>query len=415
MDESASHWLFLTLFCLLFQSFFSMMEMACVSFNRVRLQYYVNQGEQRALWLNTLIQNPSRLFGTTLVGVNVALQIGSECSRLFYTAVNLPASIAPLTQVILVLVVAELAPMFAARRYAEHVAFIGIPVIYASSKILAPVTWSFGIISRGVNRLLGSHVAGERIFITREELQKVFEEDEDESSSSTDDYGTVVANIFSLRSKTAGQTMDPLSMLPMLPSSATVGQFRDLLTHTQEYPCVPVYHRTRRNIVGIAFVRDLLRISDDTLLLEHLRSPWFLTRHTGILQVLKQFRQNKQSVAVVLSDKGAAIGLLTLDGIVSEVFGKLEASSAASVIEPHGHVRHVERSFSGSYLISAFNSQFDADIPCSEGDTVYGIMTQHLGHEPEEGETLRIGVYEFRVDESPLIGPKKISIRTVCH
>ena len=60
--ESALYWLFLNLATIAILAFFSMEEMACVSFNKIRLQFYVAQGSQRAIWLNSLLQNPSRLF-----------------------------------------------------------------------------------------------------------------------------------------------------------------------------------------------------------------------------------------------------------------------------------------------------------------------------------------------------------------
>ena len=99
-----------------------MIEMACVSFNKVRLEYYVSKGKKRALWLSFLLHHPAYLFGTTLIGVNVALIIGSECARRFYAALGLNPDLAALTQILLVLIFAEISPMFAGRRYAEHVA-----------------------------------------------------------------------------------------------------------------------------------------------------------------------------------------------------------------------------------------------------------------------------------------------------
>jgi CBS domain containing-hemolysin-like protein len=77
-------YLFYTLLSIAIQGLFAFFEMACVSFNKVRLQYYVSLGTKRALWLNYLIQRPSRLFGTTLIGITTTLVVGSDCSRRFY-------------------------------------------------------------------------------------------------------------------------------------------------------------------------------------------------------------------------------------------------------------------------------------------------------------------------------------------
>lgn len=71
--QSWKFFFFLTLLCLVVQGFFSMTEMACVSFNKVRLQYYVSKKKKSALWLNYLLNHPALLFGATLIGVNTAL------------------------------------------------------------------------------------------------------------------------------------------------------------------------------------------------------------------------------------------------------------------------------------------------------------------------------------------------------
>jgi len=95
--------LLLTLGAILIHGCFSMLEMAAVSFNKVRLQYFVSLGNRRAIWLMRLLQNPTLLFGTTLICVNTAMQFGSECSRRFYMALDLSPDLAPLSQIILVL------------------------------------------------------------------------------------------------------------------------------------------------------------------------------------------------------------------------------------------------------------------------------------------------------------------------
>ncbi|MBA3815689.1 MAG: DUF21 domain-containing protein, partial [Parachlamydiaceae bacterium] len=155
MHINATVWLLCNLLSIMVLAFYSMQEMACVSFNKVRLQYYVSKGLKRAVWLNYLLQNPSRLFGTTLIGVNIALVIGSECSREFHSALGINPDLAPLSQVILVVIFGELAPMFAARHYAENVAMLGVPIVYASARLMSPFLWCLGGISKLCNLIVG--------------------------------------------------------------------------------------------------------------------------------------------------------------------------------------------------------------------------------------------------------------------
>ncbi len=129
-------YLVLSLLAIVIQGLFAFFEMACVSFNKVRLQYYVSIGTRRAIWLEYLLKRPSRLFGTTLIGITTSLVIGSECARRFYESMNLNPDWAPLTQVPLVVIFGELAPMFAARRHPEQSAMFCVPLMILLARIL---------------------------------------------------------------------------------------------------------------------------------------------------------------------------------------------------------------------------------------------------------------------------------------
>ncbi|MBX9743740.1 MAG: CNNM domain-containing protein, partial [Chlamydiales bacterium] len=148
--------LVLTLLAVFVQGLFALFEMACVSFNKVRLQYYVSLGIKRALWVAFLLKRPSRLFGTTMIGINLALQVGSESSRRFYEAIHLPPDWAPLTQVFIVVMLGELVPMFAARRHPEQLAMALAPFMVLITYLLTPLIWAFDAFSHFLHRLLGT-------------------------------------------------------------------------------------------------------------------------------------------------------------------------------------------------------------------------------------------------------------------
>jgi putative hemolysin len=408
MSDSPLFWLALTLFFMIFEAFFASMEMSLVSFNKIRLQYYVSKGKKRAIWINSLLHSPSRLFGTTLLLVSLALQMGSECSREFYSSLGLDPSLAPLTQIPLILIFAELAPMFAARRYSEQVAMLGIRVLYAASKLMAPFTWAIGHLSRFANRLIGAPAEGTHIFLSREELQHTVEEQEEGISLSLEDkdLNLIVSNIFSFRSKVAKEAMLPLHTIPMLPSNATVGAMRtELIDNTS--PFLALFYRIRPNIVSIALPRNLVKIEDDKRISDHARTPWFVLQNTPLIEILHQFRTNNENVAVVLDTNGLAVGVLTLDDTLDEIFGE----------RPHTRIgkrtRFLERSFRGDMQISEFNRTFDASLSREGAETLGELMTHHLGHHPENGESLRIGELEFTALETTLLDVKTVGVKTL--
>lgn len=312
MSGTAWIWLFFNFLSIIFLAFFSMTEMACVSFNKVRLHYYVSKENKRAIWLNYLLHHPFRLFGTTLIGVNIAMFTGSECAREFHSAIGINPDYAPLSQVILVIIFGELAPMFAARHYAEHVAMLGAPILYVFAKIMTPVLGFLGMITKGVNFFIPSKKHKNTFFLSQDELKKILE-------TQDTDFNQITTNIFDLRNKEALQVATPIHSFPSISSNATIEEMKKVLANSSA-PYIPVYFKDTRNIVGIAFPRDLIRIPETRRVRDYARAPWFVTEHTKISQILHQFRINNQIVAIVLDNRGKSVGLITIDDIIDEIF-----------------------------------------------------------------------------------------------
>ena len=403
-------YLLLTIVFIITQGFFAMLEMACVSFNKVRLQYWMNQNKRRAKWLSSLMRRPTYLFGATLIGVNASLQIGSECSRRFYDAIGVSPDWAPLSQILLVIIFSELAPMFAGRRYAEHVAMLGVPILYITSFILRPIIWLFDLICHVINRILLSPMR-EGLFLSREELLHMFEQREEDLAPAKE-INSIATNIFSLKERVAKELMSALTKIQMVPSFCTVGEMRTLLNY-QYSPFLPIYDRDPRYILGIVYPRDLLRISEEKKVRQYARPAWFITENSSILQILKQFRRNNQSIAIILNQAGLAVGVLTLDEIIDAIFGKTDDWQSFGEMAPRMHHIVVDRTFDGDMHIKEFNRKYNVHLDPSDVQTLDELVEKKLGHPPEKGESVHIDQFELTVEDAPLIGPKKILIRTV--
>lgn len=404
--HSWEFFLILIVCCLIVQGFFAMAEMACVSFNKVRLQYYVSKNNRRALWLNDLLQHPGRLFGTALICINTALLVGSEAARRFYESIHLSPDWAPLSQVFIVLIFAEIAPLFAGRRYAEHAAMLSVPILYATSFVLRPIIWLLDGFCRLVHRLLGtSQKAG--LYLSREELQKILEQKDEE------EFNTIASHIFSLRNMTAKELMQPLSSIQLIPSICTVSEMRSLL-NSHYYPFVPIYHKQPENIIAIAYPRDLLRLQESKKVRDHARAPWFITEKDSIMTILRQFRRNNQSVAIVLNEAGLARGILTLDEIIDEIFGLSDSWMSFEEMVPRAHHVVVDRTFPGDTKIDEFNKTYHVHLDSHGVETLEELVTKLLGHTPALGETVRIDQFELSVEEATLLGgAKAIAVRTI--
>lgn len=407
MNEALG-WLLLNFLSIVVLAFYSMMEMAIVSFNRVRLHYYVSKGHKRAICLNNLLHHPWRLFGTTLIGVNFAMFFGSEFAREFHEAIGVSPDLAPLTQVILVIIFGELAPMFAARAYPEHVALLGVPIIYASAQLMTPILWAIKALSTFCNWIVGGKEEAAHIFLTQEELQKILEDEEDMPlPNNSEEFNAVSTNIFALKDKTAQLVMTALHRVPLLPSNATVAHARTLWQNSPtEY--ILVYHKHTSSIIGIVFPYNLIRAPDSRRIRDYVQTPWFVTQTTHLMQIIKQFRRNNESVAVILNSIGQAVGVLDLDDVVEEVFGKWskkkEVRSKRLLI--------IDRTFPAHMKVREFNDQFDIVLDPREELTLAQLMEEILEHSPEEGESVYLEPFEITVKETTLLGIRSVTITT---
>lgn len=410
--HAALWWLFFNFLSLVVLAFFSMQEMACVSFNKIRLHYYVSKEKKRADWLNFLIQNPSRLFGTTLICVNVAMLVGSECAREFYEALGVSPDLAPLSQVIIVIIFAELAPMFAARRYAEHVALLGAPIVYGVAKVLSPFLWSISSLSKLINRVIGGKEDQPEIVLNQDDLQGILEELDEERVADVDneDFDVVALNIFGIRNKNADHLMKPLSSVPSFSKNAAIGAVRHgLRKSSSNY--ISVYHRSITNIIGITSPRDLIRAPDTKRVREFAKPPWFITQGTKAMQILHQFRRNNENVAVVLDPQGHAIGILLLEDLLEEIFGRTIKKKTVPVKEIPAKLV-IDRTFPGDLLVADFNKQFDVVLDSNQSLTLAELVTKILGHQPEVDESIFISPFELTVKETSLLEIKSISVTT---
>jgi putative hemolysin len=393
--------LLFTILAVLAQGLFAMFEMACVSFNKVRLQYYVSLGFKRAVWLNFLLKKPSRLFGTTMIGINLALQVGSESSRRFYESIHLDPDWAPITQVLIVVILGELVPMFAARRHPEQLAMALAPLMVLITRLLSPIIWAFDAFSHLLHRCFGQSPESS-LYLSREEIKAAFEEREEGEN----EFNSMVSSVFRLKNLVASQVFKPLADVLMASSNATIGQIKQQLAE-KYVPLLPIYHHTRNNIVAVVYLRNLLNKPEEARILDYSRPPWFITSDSSVLQILDQFRRNNQSTAIVLDSSGQASGILTLDQILEQILGEEKSLEfAASPI-------YIERTLLGSMSVAEFNQQFQANLEHEPGDTLNALILRLLEHSPAKGEVIRIDDFVFTVLELTIRGMiKTLSVQT---
>lgn len=406
--NTALWWLGCNLLSIIALAFYSMVEMAIVSINKARLYFYAIEGNRAAHRLQELLLNPSKLFGTTLVGVNLATVIGSECAREFHASLGINPDFAPISQVILVVIFGELAPMFAARSYSEHVALLGSGLLTLSAKVLTPLLWTLDLIIEGIEYLMGGKETLPQHFLGKEELQKMLETQEEAAESNFDRaMGSISSSLFKLHTQTVREVMSPLEKLLLLPSQTRINQLRAYWKKKPSSSAV-LYGKDKRNIVGTLHPRNVLKAKDEDLARDYARSPWFVTATTTLTHMIRQFRRNNQDIAIVLDEHGNAIGFTSLNAIVNEVFSP--SLSTEQQLQEQADVLLVEKTLPATMTVGAFKELFGTLLDSDESLTLGELIIRQQGHHPNVGDSIHIGSYLFTIKATTLLDIKSVSV-----
>jgi magnesium and cobalt transporter len=165
----------------------------------------------------------------------------------------------------------------------------------------------------------------------------------------------------------------------------------------------PVMDEDRDDIVGILLAKDLLRLTTAEKrerfdIREYMRPAVFVPESKRLNVLLKEFRRNRNHMAIVVDEYGGVAGLCTIEDVIEQIVGEID--DEFDVEDDQNIRRDAEAQFTvrGVTRIDEFNEYFGTRLPEGAGvDTIAGLLMKQLGRLPRRGETASIDGFEFRV------------------
>ena len=206
----------------------------------------------------------------------------------------------------------------------------------------------------------------------------------------------------SISEMTVGDAMIARSQVVSLPIDASYEEVMSLVVESG-HSRFPVHGEDKDEVLGILLAKDLLRGALPGAGEPDIRSllrPAVLIPESKRLDILlREFRQSRNHMAIVIDEYGGVAGLITIEDVLEEIGGEIddeydEADDPAALIAAQAD---------GQYLVDAltpiedFNERFGSDFCDDEYDTIGGLITAAIGHLPEAGEELTLGRFGFRV------------------
>jgi magnesium and cobalt transporter len=162
----------------------------------------------------------------------------------------------------------------------------------------------------------------------------------------------------------------------------------------------PVYEHNRDNIIGILMAKDLLKLqrAPELNLRTLLRPPVFIPESKALNDLLRDFRSNRNHLAIVIDEFGSTAGLITIEDVLEEIVGEIEDEFDDKDGESGVYtLADGSQRVAGDATIEAVNAVFGVELPSDEFDTIGGLVAHELGRVPRRGEAVRIDMLIFTV------------------
>ncbi|MCJ7679540.1 MAG: CNNM domain-containing protein, partial [Candidatus Aminicenantes bacterium] len=378
---------------LLLMAFYAGAETGIVSASSARIDVLAQKGDRRAIYIDSLMENPDKMLGLVLVGTNLMATVAGVAGlqlfvRLFPNEAGLQKLLNTLFMTVIILIFCEILPKTIFRARADRLALKSASLLRISSFFLYPFVSTVTRLTNAFVRLAGESSRKERMRVMREELKLLAKLGETEGVIRREQL-QMVQSVLELESKTVESIMTPLIDIEAVPGNMSVINFFRFVTRTG-HSRFPVYENRVDNIIGIIHVRDVLYSTDETGSIESFikKDISLLPNSKKVFTLLRELKKRRQHMAFVLDEYGGIIGLVTVEDLVEEIMGDIrdetdiEEEDLIHVLGQHA------LECDGKTEIQKLNFTYNLDIPLGDYRTIAGYIIHLLEKIPRTGETL---------------------------
>jgi len=215
-----------------------------------------------------------------------------------------------------------------------------------------------------------------------------------------DDAKTIMEGALSVSDMQVRDVMIPRAQMTVIKIDADLTEALPQIIHAA-HSRYPVIDESLDNVVGILLAKDLLPLvmeRDKDFILKDLLRPAVVVPESKRLNVLlREFRQNRNHMAIVIDEYGGVAGLVTIEDVLEEIVGEIEDETDID------EGQDIQRINAGEFLVKAqtpieeFNSYFSVAFSDEEFDTIGGLVVNAFGHVPTRNETTHLDRFEFKV------------------
>lgn len=393
-------------------AFFSGMEIAFVSSNKLRIELEKGKGLLSARLISGFVHHPSRFIGAMLVGNNVSLVIyGIAAAAILEPVIRnlLPAAasseglilaIQTIVSTFLILVTAEFLPKIIFRLNPNGLLnFFALPS-YLIYLILYPFMYFF----LGLSELILRYIFGMKTGTVRYQFSSI---DFDEyirdfynpAAAQVDEASEMqmIQNVRDFHSTKVRECMVPRNEIIAVDDSISIQELQSVFVETQ-HSKIPVYRQSIDNLTGYVHLYDLFGKPAD---IKSVIRPVIIVPETiSASNVLSMMISQRKSFAVVVDEFGGTAGMVTVEDLIEEIFGEIQDEFDVDELVEKQNSEN-EFMLAGRLEIDYLNQEYNLKLPQSdEYETLAGLILNHHQSIPEINEQIKIEIFTFTILEA---------------
>ena len=396
---------------MLFSAFFSGMEIAFVSSNRLRAEMDREKNRFSQRIIKTFYQHPNNFVSTMLVGNNISLVIyGILFAKLFDSTLFEPLSDGvrvtcdTLLSTLVVLFTGEFLPKSIFKNNPNTLLTVFAVPAWICYVVLYPISRFATLLSKGLLRLVGIRMksAGEEKEFTKVDLDYLVQDSIDNADNEDDieEEVKIFQNALDFSETKIRDCMVPRTEIDAVEDTSTIEQLKQMFIESG-HSKILVFHEDIDHVIGYVHSSDMFHNPTD--LAGIIREISFVPETMLASKLMAQLMQQKRSLAVVIDEFGGTSGLVSLEDIMEEITGEIE--------DEHDNTNHVAKKLNDhEYMLSArleitkINEMFDLNLPESdEYMTLGGLILHEYQSFPKLNEVVKIDRYEFKIDFAPVL------------
>jgi CBS domain containing-hemolysin-like protein len=407
---------------MVFSAFFSGMEIAFVSSNRLRAEMDREKNGLAQRAIDVFYRHPNNFVSTMLVGNNIALVIyGILFAKIFDATLFYPLSDGmrvtadTLLSTVVVLFTGEFLPKTIFKSNPNTMLTIFALPAYLCYLLLYPISRFATLLSRGLLRVVGVKLPKESDDkeFTKVDLDFLVQSsiDNAKDEGEIEEEVKIFHNALDFADTKVRDCMVPRTEIDAIDiDDCTVDELKNKFVESGHSKII-VYREDIDHIIGYIHSSEMFKHVSD--ISKHIQQMPYVPETMAARKLMQIFLQQKKSLGVVIDEFGGTSGIVSLEDIVEEIFGDIE--------DEHDNTKYVAKVLSdGDYLLSArleiekVNELFDLDLPESdEYMTVGGLILHEYQSFPKLNEIVKIGHFEFKIIKNTMTKIELVKLKVV--